>query len=136
MVAKYPNQTGEIPVLVLVAALGLLMFMVITSTTSFKDKMFAAFYPKQSSFASSNNSAASAVPTLINSCSACSADADKKGTVDVTDIALVNSCFGKSAGARTADGKSCSGADSNKDGVVDIIDFSCVKAQFGKQCQP
>ncbi len=46
------NQKGAIPLLLLIAGIGLLVFIFITSTTSFKDKLFNTLFPKPPSHAS------------------------------------------------------------------------------------
>lgn len=45
------NQKGAVPVLILIAALGLVAFLVVSSSASFKDKLFAQLFPKRSSYA-------------------------------------------------------------------------------------
>ena len=49
-----PNQKGAAPILLLVAALGLIIFLFITSTFDFKDKLFSTLFPKPPSFAASS----------------------------------------------------------------------------------
>jgi hypothetical protein len=46
------NQKGSAPILLLLAAIGLLGFLAISSTASFQDGLFAMLYPKSKSFAS------------------------------------------------------------------------------------
>jgi hypothetical protein len=46
------NERGLAHVLVLIAAVGLIVFLLIGSTATFSDKLFAALFPKKSSFAS------------------------------------------------------------------------------------
>ncbi len=46
------NQKGAAHLLLLIAALGLIAFIVISSTTSFKDKLFGTLFPKPASHAS------------------------------------------------------------------------------------
>lgn len=46
------NQKGAVPILILVAAIGLVVFSLVTATASFKDGLFASLYPKKSIFAS------------------------------------------------------------------------------------
>lgn len=60
-------------------------------------------------------------------CTACNADINKDGGVDIVDYSKLVACFGK----RTP---GCSVADVNKDGVVDVEDFSCLRAKFGQKC--
>lgn len=45
------NQRGSVPILLLLAALGLLVFILISNTASFKDKLFNALFPKPPSHA-------------------------------------------------------------------------------------
>ena len=56
----------------------------------------------------------------------CPGDADGNGTIDLTDLALVLSDFGKS-------GQSLSG-DVDNDGDVDLTDLALVLGEFGKSC--
>lgn len=46
------NQKGFAHILILIAAIGLVAFLLVSSTAYFKDNLFAKLYPKQSSFAS------------------------------------------------------------------------------------
>ena len=47
------DQTGVAHILLLVAAVGLVAFLVISSSASFKDNLFATLFPKPASFAAS-----------------------------------------------------------------------------------
>jgi hypothetical protein len=46
------SQKGSAPILLLLAAIGLLAFLAISSTAPFQDGLFAMLYPKKASFAS------------------------------------------------------------------------------------
>ncbi|MDP2672119.1 MAG: S8 family serine peptidase [Candidatus Daviesbacteria bacterium] len=46
-----PNNKGFAPILILLAALGIIIFLLISSTAPFKDKLFSLLYPKPSSLA-------------------------------------------------------------------------------------
>ena len=50
------NQKGAIPVLFLLAAIGLLIFIFLTSTFDFKDKLFSKLFPKPPSHAAESQS--------------------------------------------------------------------------------
>jgi subtilisin family serine protease len=49
------NQTGVAHILLLLAALGLIAFLIFSSTGEFQDRLFATLYPKSSSFAASTS---------------------------------------------------------------------------------
>ncbi|MBI3486469.1 sulfatase [Candidatus Daviesbacteria bacterium] len=55
------DQKGSAPVLVLIAVLGLISFLAISSTFNFKNKLFGSLYPKPASHAAT----ASAQPNII-----------------------------------------------------------------------
>ncbi len=67
-------------------------------------------------------------------CSACAADVDKNGVVNVVDFSYLLSCFGKSPSDTNIAGKPCAPADINGDGLIDNVDYSCLQEQFGKRC--
>lgn len=48
---RFASEAGVIPVLVLISALGLVAFLVISSSATFKDKLFSQLFPKRSSYA-------------------------------------------------------------------------------------
>lgn len=48
------NQNGAIPILLLVTALGLLAFLLVSNTIDFRNKLFSGLFPKPSSFAASS----------------------------------------------------------------------------------
>ncbi len=48
------GEAGVVPVFVLIAGIGLVAFLVISSSGSFKDRLFSLLYPKPSSYAVSN----------------------------------------------------------------------------------
>ncbi len=48
---KTLNQKGLAPVLILLAALGVIVFLLVSNTFDFKDKLFSGLFPKPSSYA-------------------------------------------------------------------------------------
>ena len=50
-----PNQKGFAHLFILFAALGIIVFLLVSSMAPFKDKLFSFLYPKPSSFAESIN---------------------------------------------------------------------------------
>lgn len=59
------SQKGAIPVLILIAAVGLISFLVVSSTADFKDKLFAQLFPKPPSYAVSNPISEPISPTPV-----------------------------------------------------------------------
>ncbi len=51
----FKNQQGAAPILIIVAVIGLVLFLVVSSTGVFKNGLFALLYPKHSSHAAENN---------------------------------------------------------------------------------
>lgn len=73
-------------------------------------------------------------PTLtVSTCTACSADINKDGKVNSSDLTLVRRCLNKSATYATGS-YTCANRDINKDGIIDILDMNCVARNFGNTC--
>lgn len=66
-------------------------------------------------------------------CTACSADVNKDGKVNSSDLTLARRCLNKSANFATG-AYSCANRDMNKDGRIDIVDMNCVVRNIGKHC--
>lgn len=69
-------------------------------------------------------------PKTTSSCSACSADVDKDGLVNIYDFSALRVCFNK----KVADAPNCKSADIDGNGTVNLQDFTCLSSQFGKTC--
>lgn len=67
-------------------------------------------------------------------CTACRADINKSGGVDIGDYSFLVTCYNKKITDKNIQGKSCAPADINGDGKVNGSDFSCLASQFGKKC--
>lgn len=67
-------------------------------------------------------------------CTACSADIDKSGAVDIVDYSRLVACFNKTSTQTDSSGRSCAAADINGNGVVNMEDFSCLRSKFGQRC--
>ena len=75
----------------------------------------------------------SPTPTPSGFCTSCSADINKDGKVNTSDLTLVRRCLNKSANYATGS-YTCSNRDINKDGIIDIVDMNCVARNIGKAC--
>lgn len=69
-----------------------------------------------------------------NVCTACKADIDKSGKVDISDYSYLVSCYNKKSTDKNSSGKPCTPSDINGDGKVTGTDFSCLTSQFNKKC--
>jgi len=67
-------------------------------------------------------------PTPVGFCTACSADVNKDGKTNTSDLTTIQRCLNKSIVGECAD------TDINKDGKIDIVDMNCVARNIGKQC--
>lgn len=54
-ISKKLNQSGIAPILFLIAALGVIAFVLISSTAPFRDRLFSKLFPKPSSFAAEHD---------------------------------------------------------------------------------
>ena len=104
----HKNQKGIAPILLLVAAVGIIGLLFISSAAPFKDKLFSSVFPKPASHAASSNQG----------------DIDLNGKVDIFDYNILLSDFGK-----TTPGL---GSDIDGNGKVDIFDFNVLLGNFGK----
>ena len=68
-----------------------------------------------------------------NFCTACSADINKDGKVNTSDLTLLRRCLNKSAKYATGS-YTCANRDINKDGIIDILDMNCVARNIGNTC--
>lgn len=68
-------------------------------------------------------------------CTACAADINKSGKVEVMDLVILKMCFGRDPNAPILGGlKICTPADINKDGYVNNYDYACFEQQYGQIC--
>lgn len=102
------NQRGLVPVLLLVAVIGIVTFVLIASSAPFQNQFLASFYPKDSSFAKSPYN-----------------DGDTDGDLDV-DLFDYNNIL-------TNFGKGFNNGDYNDNGSVDIFDLNLVLSNFQKK---
>lgn len=68
-------------------------------------------------------------------CTACGADINKDGVVDIGDYSYLVSCFNKKITDKNSNGLSCAPADINDDGLIDEADNTCLNSKFGQKCQ-
>lgn len=133
------NQKGATYLLLpfILAGAGMIVYLLVSSSFPFKDKLYATLYPKPPSEASESLSGPirkKPKPTSTPSvfvCNSCAADVNKDGFVNVKDFSTISGCFNKKV---NNDKNPCYIADINKDGVVNDLDSSCVQAMFGKSC--
>ncbi|MBU1000401.1 dockerin type I repeat-containing protein [Patescibacteria group bacterium] len=67
-------------------------------------------------------------------CTACRADLNGDGQVNMSDFGRMLRCMGKKS-TDSINGYFCSRADLNGDGQVNISDFNCIREQYMKNCQ-
>lgn len=90
-----------------------------------------AYSPGSSKYPLSNPISNPITPTPTPApfvCSACGADINRDGNVNISDFSKLSSCFNQQAVGN------CAVADINGSGTVDMTDFSCLKSQYGKKC--
>lgn len=126
------NQKGIAHILfLLLAAGGVLVYLLASQSLPFQKGLFSTLYPKKSSFASEPIPS----PTPPSWCTACAADIDKDGTVTTTDIQrAAGGCWQKTASQTDVNGNSCSLTDLNKDGITDMTDVNCINSQWNNTC--
>lgn len=80
-----------------------------------------------------NSRSVNAIPTPTPvPITACSADIDKNGIVDLVDFGKLRACFGQTiTESSSAD---CKASDINKDNKVDLLDFGYIRQFFGQSC--
>ncbi len=103
------QQKGIAHILLLLAAVGVITFLLISRSASFKDPLFSALFPKSNSFAQT--------ATL--------GDIDHSGKIDIFDFNLLLTDFGKTDTTSLR-------SDIDGNGKVDIFDFNILLTNFGK----
>lgn len=75
-------------------------------------------------------------PSPIFTCTACAADVDKSGGVDVDDYSYLVNCYNKDLSYKFGDNKdkSCLFADINRDEKINEADNVCLQQQYSQTC--